>query len=96
MTTLTQNEHAMFMRLEEAAMHNQRMPTQDQFLGMGVRASRRRLDGLIAKDYIELRNYGQNWRVVFIKHGQHRGEHSKMPPVGWAEHENSMKRRGAA
>ena len=91
---LTPQEHQMFLLLEEAVMYDRRVPTQQQFLDMHVRDSRRQLDMLMAKGYIHLRNYGHNWRVVFMQHGQYDKGHSKMPPLHWREHKDSLARRG--
>ncbi len=93
MIELTYNEQRLFTRFEDAAMHDQRAPSAQATIDEGLGNPRRLVDCLIRKGYIESRNYGRNWRVVFILRGPHKGEHTKMSPNGWLEHANSIKRR---
>ncbi len=95
MIPLTYNESKLLILFEDAVMSQERAPSAQTVHDAGIGDPARSTASLIRKGYIESRNYGHNWRVVFILRGQLNGRYSKMPPEDWVEHENSMKRRGA-
>ena len=49
---------------------------------------------LVNRGEIETRVFGHNWRVVYITKGRYAGKHTKLPPMGWQEHTDSLRRRG--
>lgn len=95
MRPLTYSESRLITYFEDAVMHDRRAPSTEVIRKLGLGDPIRILASLIRMGYVESRNYGHNWRVVFIKHGPYEGQNTQMPPEGWVEHENSKRRRGA-
>ncbi len=93
MIELTYNENKLFMMFEVAVMGHARASSAQAVRDAGIGDPERLTASLIRKNYIESRNYGHNWRVVFLLRGRYKGQNTKMPPEHWLEHENSIQRR---
>ncbi len=93
-TALTARAQDLLDILTGAAIAGERCPTNLELVNLGAAHPQRYLRELVDKGHIEVRFYGQNFRVVVICLGTHTGWHTKFAPKDWDEQPKSKRARG--
>ena len=94
MTELTANACSLLDILAGAALRGERCPTNLEMVKRGAQYPQKYLRELINQGHIEVRFYGQNFRVIVILGGTYKGQHTRVAPKGWDEQPKSKRARG--